>query len=204
MKLYAARKAFLLGYACALGMQYARRLAYDADFQESEHHRDKDGKFAKSGSGKGVEDISSLLTPEIKGVKGKAAIDAITKAGKGYVRGAFHREDIGDIDLFWGDDNIGLKHILRRRKEQNIELEPFLGSLTDTIEKGKLQVNNEGNFEIWHNGNTAVVYPSFKGNKLTFVCTAYKQRKPSKNLKAFNGVQDGRLSFRSPSSIALV
>lgn len=55
----------------------------------------------------------------------------------------------------------------------------FLNDLTETIENGKLRVNSGGNFEIWNDGNLAVVYPSFKGNKLTFVCTAYKQRKPS-------------------------
>ena len=161
-------------------MQYAARykLVFDAGFQESKHKRDKDGKFApKNESGK-QEDISSLLTPEIKGVKGKAAIDAIRKAKAGYVRGAFYRDDIGDIDLFWGTEKIGLRHIIERRQEQGIDLDVFLNSLTDTIENGKLRINDSGNFEIWRNGALAVIYPSFKGNKLTFVCTAYRQREP--------------------------
>jgi hypothetical protein len=48
------RQAFLMGYAYAMGMWYARRhsrLAVDSDFRESDHPRDKDGKFAKSGEG---------------------------------------------------------------------------------------------------------------------------------------------------------
>ncbi len=170
-----------MGYAYALGYKYGLlfRLARDAQFREGDHPRDKDGKFSKNSESGGKEDISSLLTPEIKGVRGKAAIEAIREAGKGYVKGAFHRDDIGDIDLFWGNDDIGLKHILMRRQEQGVNMEKFMDDLTGTIENGKLRVNSGGNFEIWNDGNLAVVYPSFKGNKLTFVCTAYRQRKPS-------------------------
>lgn len=181
LKMEPIRRAFMLGYAYAMGIRYGLDfwLALDGEFRENDHPRDKDGKFAKNGVSGGKEDISSLLTPEIKGVRGKAAIEAIREAGKGYVKGAFHRNDIGDIDLFWGNNDIGLKHILLRRQEQGVNMGKFLNDLTETIENGKLRVNSGGNFEIWNDGNLAVVYPSFKGNKLTFVCTAYKQRKPS-------------------------
>lgn len=175
------RQAFLMGYAFAIGVRYGRnlRLGLDSEFKEEDHPRDEDGKFTESSESSQPEDISSLLTPEIKDVKGKAAIEAIREGGKGYVRGAFHRDDIGDIDLFWGNDDIGLKHILLRRQAQGVDMEQFLNDLTGTIENGKLRVNNGGNFEIWNDGNLAVVYPSFKGNKLTFVCTAFRQKKPS-------------------------
>lgn len=175
------RQAFLIGYANATGVRYGvgLRLALDGEFRESEHPRDKDGKFSKNGESGGKEDISSLLKPEIKGVRGKAAIEAIRKAGKGYVKGAFYRNDIGDIDLFWGNDDIGLKHILLRRQAQGVNMGKFLNDLTVTIENGKLRVNSGGNFEIWNDGNLAVVYPSFKGNKRNFVCTAFRQKKLS-------------------------
>ena len=174
------RQAFLIGYAYATGVRYGLglRLALDGEFRESDHPRDKDGKFAKNSESGREEDISSLLTPEIKGVKGNAAIEAIRQAGKGYVKGAFHRNDIGDIDLFWGDDNVGLKHIIKRRKEQNIEITPFLEKLPEVVEKGDLRITEKGSFEIWYQKHMAVIYPVFKGNKITFVFTAYRRKKP--------------------------
>lgn len=49
--------------------------------------------------------------------KGKEAVAYLLKVKKGQVAGAFYRDDIGDIDLVWGNDNFGLKHILKRRQE---------------------------------------------------------------------------------------
>ena len=37
---------------------------------------------------------------------------------KGQVVGAFHRKELGDIDLVWGDSNFGLAHILQQRTKQ--------------------------------------------------------------------------------------
>ena len=38
--------------------------------------------------------------------------------------GAFHRDDIGDIDLVWGNKHYGLKHIEKQRnkKEKEVKL----------------------------------------------------------------------------------
>lgn len=174
-------KAFLLGYAYALGMAYGRRsrLALDDTESGKTQPRDDHGRYVDGNGSNSPEDISSLLTHEIKNVKGADAIDAILKEKKGYVREAFHRKDIGGIDLFWGDEGVGLRHIIKQRQEQGIPIEPFLKKLPDVIENGTLRTNREGNFEIWKDGHTAVVYPVFKGNKVQFLFTAFKQRKPS-------------------------
>lgn len=39
----------------------------------------------------------------------------LLKVRSGYVPGAFHRDDIGDIDLIWGNWNYGLRYIELRR-----------------------------------------------------------------------------------------
>ena len=52
--------------------------------------------------------------------KVKAAFDFLMKHQSGDLLGVFHREDVGDIDLVWGDYNGGLGHIIRRHiVEQN-------------------------------------------------------------------------------------
>ena len=47
------RRAFLIGYAYAMGVRYGLglRLALDGEFRETDHPRNKDGKFTSGGSG---------------------------------------------------------------------------------------------------------------------------------------------------------
>lgn len=115
---------------------------------------------------------------EFKGVKGQDAVNKLLKEKRGHVKGAFHREDIGDIDLLWGSDSVGLKHIIQRREEQGIDVEEFLSNLADVVEKGEYKKRNErGNFEFWYKGKMAVIAPEYHGNKITYLVTAFKRKK---------------------------
>lgn len=171
-------------------------------FDESKHPRDSDGKFTygKSNADKKreavkkfsdtpaedisalgmeehAEEISGLLGREYKGYKGQAAVDKLMQERKGHVKGAFHRDDIGDIDLLWGNDYLGLQHILRQREKQGIDGTEFVKDLAEVVEKGTFRKKNDrGNFEFLHNGKMVVIAPEFHGNKLTFLVTAYKTR----------------------------
>lgn len=123
-------------------------------------------------------DISGLLGREYKGYKGQAAVDKLMQERKGHVKGAFHRDDIGDIDLLWGNESMGLQHILQRREAQGIDSLSFIQDIAEVTEKGVFHKKNDrGNFEFWHKGKMVVVAPEFHGNKLTFVLTAYKRTK---------------------------
>lgn len=46
--------------------------------------------------------------PEFKG-KRQEAVNHLLETKSGQVQGAFYRQDLGDIDLVWGNDEIGLK-----------------------------------------------------------------------------------------------
>lgn len=132
---------------------------------------------AKSGS---QEEIDTLLGEEFKGVKGQASVDKLLKEKRGHVKGAFHRDDIGDIDLLWGNEHVGLRHILEQREKQGINGAEFINDLSQVVEKGAyMQKNDRGNFEFIHNGKMAIIAPEYHGNKITFVLTAYKTRKKS-------------------------
>jgi phage-related protein (TIGR01555 family) len=162
-------------------------LVLDAEFDESKHPRgqpENGGQFVKTGGGEKEnaleaersEDISRLLGPEYTGVKGQAAIEKLLEEKKGHVRGAFQRSDIGEIDLIWGNDDIGLRHIIKRRSEQEISLSEFLSELPDVIETGIVQKNyHNGNLEIFKNGKMAIIQLEFKGNQMKFLLTAYKK-----------------------------
>ena len=124
------------------------------------------------------EELYVLLGEEFKGVKGQAAVDKLLKEKRGHVKGAFHRDDIGDIDLLWGNDALGIQHILKQRTAQGIDGDTFLKDLSQVIEQGTFSGKSDrGNFEFLHNGKMAIIAPEYHGNKIVFVLTAYKTRK---------------------------
>ncbi len=122
-----------------------------------------------------TNDINAIYGKEYKGYKGQSAIEKLLKEKQGHVKGAFFREDIGNIDLLWGNDNLGLQHIIKRREEQGIKAEEFLSNIADCINKGTFRKkNNRGNFEFMYNNKIAVVSPELLGNKVSFLLTAFK------------------------------
>ena len=64
------------------------------------------------------KELDELLGEEFKGFKGQAAVDKLLREQRGHVKGAFHREDIGDIDLIWGNEDVGLYHAIEQRKKR--------------------------------------------------------------------------------------
>lgn len=99
----------------------------------------------------------------------------LMKEKQGHVKGAFTRKDIGDIDLVWGNEGMGLAHIIKRRKETGQNLQSLLNNISDVIEKGQLKVGTNGRFNIEHNGRVAIVKPKFDNEKLQFLLTAFEK-----------------------------
>lgn len=52
----------------------------------------------------------------------KAAINFLLRKKSGQVKGAWNVSGIGDIDIIWGNDHLGLKHI---RDKHLIEFDDF-------------------------------------------------------------------------------
>lgn len=123
---------------------------------------------------------NNSLGPEYKGYKGKKAIDKLLKEKKGYIKGAFHRKDIGDIDLAWGNNKMGLKHIIKRRKETRQNLEEVLENIPDVIEKGKLRKNKSKSkkkskrYVIEQNGYRVIVTDKFDEENPKMIITAFE------------------------------
>lgn len=176
-----------------------------AEFTEEKHPRDESGKFTdKNGSYRQnasyeeimtndrkrlyselaydlsqVRDIKALLGKEYTGYKGQAAIDKLLEEKQGHIKAAFHRDDIGDIDLIWGNDWLGLQHIIKQRQKQDIDTTGFLSNIAEVVDKGKfLKKSNRGTLEYWYNGKSVVFSPEYHGNKLTYLLTAFKKTLP--------------------------
>lgn len=128
-------------------------------------------------------ELSSLLGKEFTGYKGQAAINKLMEERQGHIKGAFYRKDIGDIDLVWGNDAVGLKHIIKQReKEKEGHVEEIISHLATAIEKGEYNKQNErGNFELIYKENSVeyrtIIAPEYHKNKITYVLTAFRRNK---------------------------
>lgn len=168
-----------------------RRIIQDAAFNESEHPRNEKGEFARSNtraereennkSDKFSSRVRKVLGKEFIGYKGKSAIDKLLKEKRGYIKGAFKNPTFGDIALVYGNENLGLRHIILHRKKQGFSdkrIKTLLYSLDDVISNGKVSVSSGGRntFKIYKDEKVAIISPNLWGDKITFVLTAYKAR----------------------------
>lgn len=149
------------------------------EWKEEDHPRADNGQFGKGGGkakeGEKSDKTSEFLGKEFTGVKGQKAVDLLMKEKQGHVKGAFTRKDIGDIDLVWGNESMGLAHIIKRRNETGQNLQSLLSNISDVIEKGQLKVGTNGRFNIEYNGRVAIVKPKFDDEKLQFLLTAFEK-----------------------------
>lgn len=150
----------------------------DSDFEESKHPRSDDGKFTGGGSGGGnsigfKQKSLDLLGQEHKAPHGDAAVQKLLDCKNGYIKNAFIRSDIDDITLIWGNDAVGLKHIIKRRKEENEDVDELVSHLSDTIENGTLKINKRGRFVITKGKYQAIISPEIFNDKLNFLVTGY-------------------------------
>ena len=134
-------------------------------------------------------DVDKLYGEEFKGYKGQAAIEKLLKEKRGHVKGAFHRDDMGDIDLVWGSDTAGLQHIIKQRSAERVDeqgktahIEEILSNIAETIEGGICEGKNKrGNFEIFIDKEKcryfSIVAPEYHNHKVTFVVTAFRRDK---------------------------
>ncbi len=126
------------------------------------------------------EKFETLRGHEFTGYKGAEAVKKILAEKQGYVRAAFSRKEIGDIDLIWGDAKIGLRHILERRKASNpdMDVDDFVRDMADIVENGEIHFREDrNNYEIWKNKKLCVVTNAFYGNRLHLVLTEFPARK---------------------------
>ncbi len=165
------------------GTEYRQNESYDKIVAQG-NERQRGNENAAAGV---VEEkspsIDELLGEEFKGYKGQRAVDKLMQEKRGHVKGAFHRDDIGDIDLLWGNDSLGLQHIVKQRDgEKEGHAQEIMEHLSVAIEKGEFkQKNDRGNFIFAYKEDSVqyrtVIAPEYHKNKITYVLTAFRRGK---------------------------
>ncbi|EHW7126862.1 hypothetical protein K3I10_001259, partial [Campylobacter jejuni] len=113
---------------------------------------------------------------------GKGALQKLLIEKQGQVAGAFHRKDLGDIDLVWGDGNFGLSHIVNRREEDFIKqglnkIEAknkalnFIKEIENIINNGNVKKGNNRAFIEVKNSRVMVAL-DYKGKDKKWIITA--------------------------------
>ena len=179
-----------------------RRTADGADFDESEHKRDDKGRFSK-GSAKTIahdpvslsgeksrgqlkrehkaRTLKEFYGEEIKGrgLSGRTAVKKLVEEQRGHIKAAFHRGDLGDIDLVWGDTEAGLCHIFYQRLNKKQDVQKVINSISNVIANGEIVHDKErpGSYFIQLGKTGVSVSKEFKGEKSArLVVTAYEQK----------------------------
>ncbi|EAK0963963.1 DUF3519 domain-containing protein [Campylobacter upsaliensis] len=118
---------------------------------------------------------------------GKGAVEKLLAEKQGQVAGAFYKEGLGDIDLVWGDEKIGLKKIIEKHLsdfenfEGKDEAEKMVNALNEIIEKGKIITENGINTLWLKKGDEYYLVGLSKGwngkGENEWIITSYKKTK---------------------------
>ena len=121
--------------------------------------------------------------------KPKEAFDFLLKNKDGYLKGVFHRDEIGDIDLAYGSapnpyKGKGLAHIIRKHVETLHDfpsVDDAINTITDVISNGIVKDGSIPNTYDIENGDYRVVVAADKNGN--WVLTAFDYVNPTKKKK---------------------
>lgn len=148
---------------------------------------------------------------------GANAIKKVLAEKQGQVAGAFERKELGDIDLVWGDEKIGLKKIITKHLKDfdefngNTGVDRLINGLNEIISDGKL-VSKNGIDTIWFKkGDSYYLVGLSKGfngiGDNNWVISSYKKTKgyipdevkgDTANLSAYSDKFKGELTSPHP------
>ena len=162
--------------------QKAEEKAEEAESDKEEAEKRMDDEEPKPvGSG-----VFGNIYNQFKG-KVKEAFDFLMKHKGGDLLGVFHRKDVGDIDLVWGNHGGGLAHIIRRHIiEQNDfkNVDEIQKVIEDVIRNGLIVRENKDKINIEYNGYRVSIKKTIrdsKGNVVenkNWIVTAFDKSKP--------------------------
>ena len=135
---------------------------------------------------------------------GQGAVKKLLAEKQGQVAGAFYRQDLGDIDLVWGNDEIGLKKIIDKHLSDFADFkgdtaqDKLANALGEIVKDGKL-INDKGVNTLYFSQGEKVylvgLSEGFNGvgnNK--WIITSYKVENIKPHIKEQIGSADKTLS----------
>ncbi|ENZ0444064.1 DUF3519 domain-containing protein, partial [Campylobacter upsaliensis] len=114
---------------------------------------------------------------------------------------AFYKEGLGEIDLVWGDENFGLRHILNKHGG---EFKNLARELSEAVENGKIVKDDKGRLRLEYENKIVGIKDNWKGEKTAhWVVTAYVKKEKEASLYTSASFTKGEaLPLNSKESIA--
>ena len=140
--------------------------------------------------------------------KVKEAFDFLMKHKGGDLLGMFHRKDVGDIDLVWGDENGGLAHILHKHVGEGksfANVDEAMSHIQNIIETGKNDFE-DGDKIVFRKGSELVtVRKNFRegGKKIAdknWILTAYDKEAADNGNRVTTKVIEGKATPHTAST----
>ncbi|MDD2962286.1 MAG: hypothetical protein PHR45_09460, partial [Muribaculaceae bacterium] len=146
-------------------------------------------------SGSGQSEVNSTKQPAEIGnsswgkvfqwAKGKVveAANFLKNAKSGYLKGVFYRRELGEIDLFWGNDKGGLAHIIAKHviEHSNFSsVDEAVSVIDDVISTGEIIQQPNGRIAFVKEGKRVVTDKTLEGN---WVVTAFDETRKQKEKK---------------------
>jgi site-specific DNA-cytosine methylase len=107
--------------------------------------------------------------------KVKEAFNFLMSHKSGDLLGVFHRDDVGDIDLVWGNEKMGLAHILGKHVGEGKDFETpddAIAMIENVVNSGRIFQDNENRYTLMLDGVGVGIRKSFDGEKKNWVVTA--------------------------------
>ena len=132
--------------------------------------------------------------------KVKEAFDFLMKHKGGDLLGMFHRKDVGDIDLVWGDENGGLAHILHKHVGEGksfANVDEAMSHIQNIIETGKNDFEDGGKIVFRKGSELVTVRKNFRegGKKIAdknWILTAYDKEAADNGNRVTTKVIEGK------------
>lgn len=107
--------------------------------------------------------------------KVKEAFNFLMRHKSGDLLGVFHRDDVGDIDLVWGNEKMGLAHILGKHVGEGKDFETpddAIAMIENVINSGRIFQDNQNRYTLMLDGVGVGIRKSFDGEKKNWIVTA--------------------------------
>ena len=185
-----------------IAKQKAEEKTEEAESDKEEAEKQMDDEEPKPvGSG-----VFGNIYNQFKG-KVKEAFDFLMKHKGGDLLGVFHRKDVGDIDLVWGDENGGLAHILNKHVGEGksfANVDEAMSHIQNIIGTGKNDFE-DGDKIVFRKGSELVtVRKNFRegGKKIAdknWVLTAYDKEAADNGNRVTTKVIEGKATPHTAS-----
>jgi tryptophan 2,3-dioxygenase len=103
-----------------------------------------------------------------EGLKGAKAVRFLLRKKTGEIVGAFHHREIGEIDIFWGNEDIGLKKILQKHPE-------VINKMQKILNESKVVSKTFNRIKLESLDHKTVVRLDWNGQQKTWLLTMYEK-----------------------------